>query len=377
MDIETLIADYNRSSPAVAVIGSHSALEICHGASQEGLRSLVVAARGRETTYARYFQRRSSLDRRLGCIDQILLVDRFDDILRPEVQQQLRDHNVVFLPHRSFEVYLHSDYDAIEQQFAVPMFGNRRLLRIEERGLHPNQYDLLDAAGIPYPRQFADASEIDRLVLVKVLEAERGFERGFFFADSPADFQRQAERRLADGIITPEGLAEAVIEEYVVGVQVNFNFFYSPLRGELELVGTDTRRQTNHEGMARLPAPMQVQVMERIPLKFEEAGHMAVTVLESLLEPAFELGERFVAASREVTPPGIIGPFALQTIVTPGPPRKEIVVIDVSPRMPGSPGIAASPYSSYLYGHPVSMGRRIAMEIRDAARLDALRTILT
>lgn len=377
MDVSNLIAPYDRTRLAVAVLGSHSALEICHGAAQEGLRSIVVAAHGRDATYARYYRRRQVHGRELGCIDQVLTVDRFDDVLHSEVQQKLCAQNAVFLPHRSFEVYLHSNFDAIEQQFAVPMFGNRRLLRIEERGLHPNQYDLLQVAGIPFPHQFGQPGEIDRLVLVKVLEAERGFERGFFFADSPTDFERQAELRLAAGSITAEGLAEAVIEEYVVGVQVNFNFFYSPLRDELELVGTDTRRQTNHEGMVRLPAWMQQQLLDRVPLKFEEAGHIAVTVLESLLEPAFDLGERFVSASREIVPPGVIGPFALQTIVTPGPPKKEIIVIDVSPRMPGSPGIAASPYSSYLYGHPVSMGRRIAMEIQDAFQSDALDRVLT
>lgn len=377
MDVSSLIAGYDRSRLAVAVIGSHSALEICHGAAQEGLRSIVVAAHGRDTTYARYFRRRKFKGRDLGCVDSVLALDRFDQVLDGGVQQRLRDENAVFLPHRSFEVYLHSNYEAIEHQFAVPMFGNRNLLRIEERGLHPNQYDLLEAAQIPFPRQFRDPQEIDRLSLVKVLEAERGFERGFFFVDSPDDFQRQAEERIRAGTITDDALSEAVIEEFVVGVQVNFNFFYSPLRDELELVGTDTRRQTNHEGMVRIPTDMQSQVLQRVPLKFEEAGHIAVTVLESMLEPAFALGERFVAVSRQFMPPGIIGPFALQTIVTPGPPRKEIVVIDVSPRMPGSPGIAASPYSSYLYGHPVSMGRRIAMELNDAVRLDALDQVLT
>lgn len=377
MDMTGLLTKYDPSHLAVAVAGSHSALEICHGAAREGLRSIVVAARGRDATYAHYFRRRTRTGRDLGCIDAVLSVDTFRDLLTPQLQEALRREHAIFLPHRSFEVYLDSNYDAIEREFAVPIFGNRRLLRLEERGQHPNQYDLLAAAGIPYPHQFSGPNEIDRLVLVKVSEAERGFERAFFFANSPEDFQRQAEQRLRAGVVTESGLAEAVIEEYVVGVQVNFNFFYSPLREELELVGTDTRRQTNHEGIVRLPAGIQAQVVDRLSLRFEEAGHVAVTVLESLLEPAFALGERFVAASRNLAPPGIIGPFALQAIVIPGPPRKEIVVVDVSPRMPGSPGIAASPYSSYLYGESVSMGRRIAMELRDAARLDALDQVIT
>jgi 5-formaminoimidazole-4-carboxamide-1-(beta)-D-ribofuranosyl 5'-monophosphate synthetase len=363
--------------PAVAVLGSHSALEICHGASLERLRSIVVTQRGRDETYSRYFRRRSRGSAEVGCVDDVMQLDRFADLLRAEVQEDLRARPAVFVPHRSFEVYLNSDYEAIEERFDVPIFGNRYMLRIEERGKHPSQYDLLERAGIPFPRQYTNPQNIDSLCLVKVLEAERGFERGFFFADSPEDYERQVEVRLRSGTITEEAVRESVIEQYVVGVQVNFNYFYSPLHRELELVGTDTRRQTNHEGLIRLPASLQAQALERLPLKFEEAGHMAVTVLESLLGPAFELGERFVEAAADMMPPGIIGPFALQTIVTPGPPRKEIIVIDVSPRMPGSPGITASPYSSYLYGHPVSMGRRIAMEIREAVEADCLGRLVT
>jgi 5-formaminoimidazole-4-carboxamide-1-(beta)-D-ribofuranosyl 5'-monophosphate synthetase len=68
-------------------------------------------------------------------------------------------------------------------------------------------------------------------------------------------------------------------------------------------------------------------------------------------------------------PPGIIGPFALQSIMIPGPPKKDIIVIDVSPRVPGSPGISATPYSGYLYGQSISVGKRIAMEIKEAVSL--------
>jgi len=102
-----------------------------------------------------------------------------------------------------------------------------------------------------------------------------------------------------------------------------------------------------------------------------------VTTLESLLEPAFEMGEKFVKAAKAMMPPGVIGPFALQSVITPGPPKKEIVVFDVSPRMPGSPGISSTPYSAYLYGQSMSMGRRIAIEIKEAIKKNKLTQITT
>ena len=86
---------------------------------------------------------------------------------------------------------------------------------------------------------------------------------------------------------------------------------------------------------------------------------------------AFEMGERFVAAARAASAPGVIGPFALQCVIVAGPP-KEFVVYDVSLRIPGSPGTRFTPYSAYRWGRDVSVGERIAMEIvmaRDDNRL--------
>ena len=64
-------------------------------------------------------------------------------------------------------------------------------------------------------------------------------------------------------------------------------------------------------------------------------------------------------------------------MILPGPPKKEIVVFDVSPRMPGSPGIAATPYAGYLFGQPMSVGRRVAKEIKQAAKENRLDLILS
>lgn len=348
----------------IATLGSHSALEICAGAKEEGFPTLVVAQRGREKTYRQYYAR---------CVDACLVVERFSNVLTSQVQQTVRNKNCVFVPHRSFEAYCGFDYKAIETRFSVPLFGNKYLLKFEERAVSPNQYDLLAMANIRFPKHFSSPSDIDRLVMVKVSEKDRPWERAFFLARDAKSFLKASSAMLSDGKITEAALVKAVIEEYAVGVPVNFHFFYSPIKKRLELMGTDCRRQTNIDGLVRLPREDQ----QDIPATFEEAGHIAVTVVESLLEEAFAIGERFVRATKKLVSPGIIGPFALQTIIVPGKRKKEIVVVDVSPRMPGSPGIAATPYSGYLFGTPVSMGRRIAMEIREAVGKKRLDEIVT
>jgi 5-formaminoimidazole-4-carboxamide-1-(beta)-D-ribofuranosyl 5'-monophosphate synthetase len=374
-DVASLLAGYDRSALTLCSIGSHSALEVAYGARAQGLRNLVVTAKGREKTYARYYAQRDDPAR--GCVDETIQLAAFPDLLNEDVQQQLRRRNVIFLANRSFEVYLHQkfSYDQIEQGMKVPIFGNRRLLRAEERDEEHNQYALMQRAGIRHPQQFESPGAIDRLVMVKAPHAKVSFERAFFLCSSPQEYRDVSQRLIREGMLTEERLAHAVIEEYALGPSVNLNFFYSSMLDELELSGTDTRRQTNLEGFRNVP-PSAFEGLRNVPMRLEEAGHIAATLTESTLEKAFEMGERFVNVAREVNPPGVIGPFALQCIIVAGPP-KEFVCYDVSLRIPGSPGTRYTPYSAYRWGRDVSVGERIAMEIvfaRDAGRLEEVVT---
>src|SRR3989344_5519449 len=213
--------------PTIAVLGSHSALDVCRGAKDEGFETLVIAEAGREQTYQKHYATRGNV----GCVDSCLVLPKFSDILTPHVQRQLRKNSVVFVPNRSFEAYCHFDYEAIEKQFVSPMFGNKYLLKIEERTAQPNQYDLLSKAGIRCPKHFSNPKDIDRLCLVKTSEKTRAYERAFFLVKSYRDFQKKASVMMQSGKITQKALDNAVIEEFIVGAQVNFNFFYSPLAG--------------------------------------------------------------------------------------------------------------------------------------------------
>jgi 5-formaminoimidazole-4-carboxamide-1-(beta)-D-ribofuranosyl 5'-monophosphate synthetase len=375
--VRSALARYDRNALTLCSIGSHSALEVAAGARSAGLRNLVVTAAGRERTYTQYFRKTGPPGPARGCVDDVLELAHFPDILNDDVQRRLLERNVVFVANRSFEVYLHQQYsyDEIERRMLVPFFGNRRLLRAEERDEENNQYALLERAGIRYPRRCNGPDGIDRIVMVKAPHARVSFERAFFLATSRENYYDTAQRLMREGILDEAGLQNAVIEEYALGPSVNLNFFYSPVLGELELSGTDTRRQTNLEGFRNVP-PSALDALRDVPMRMEEAGHIAATLTESMLEKAFDMGERFVAAAREANPPGVIGPFALQCIVVAGPP-KEFVCYDVSLRIPGSPGTRFTPYSSYRWGRDVSVGERIAMEIVMANETNSLESVLT
>ena len=104
-------------------------------------------------------------------------------------------------------------------------------------------------------------------------------------------------------------------------------------------------------------------------------GHTPASIRESLLDQIFEMGDKFVRAVKKEYPPGIIGPFSLQSVIT---KDLEMIVYDVSLRVPGNPIVATtSPYTKYQYGTTFGVGRRIAMEIKKAMEEDRLDEIIT
>ena len=369
--ISKLLETYDKKNITIGVLGGHSALDVCRGAHSHGFKTLVVAQKGREKTYTKYFKRREGI----GFVDDVIVVNKFSDITRKKVQEELRKRNTIFIHNRYFWVYC--DFKDIENKFLVPIYGTRGMVKLEERDVPKNQYYLMEKAGIRIPKIFKDPKKIDRLVIVKVAEAKRGYERAFFLCSNYNDYKEKSNELINKKIINKSDLNKAVIEEYVIGAQVNFNFFYSPLTGELELMGTDARRQTNLDGILRLPATEQIEVLKHIKPKYVETGHFTVTVKESLLEKIFELGERFVAAAKKEHPVGIIGPFALQGAVIAEEGKEDIVIFDVSMRIPGSPGTLFTPYSGYLYGFSISYGERIALEIKKAVEEGKLDLICT
>jgi len=94
-----------------------------------GLPCLVVCQKGREDLYVTY---NSAL------FDHVILLDRFSDIAKPDILRRITELNTIFVPNRSFSVYV--GYDTIELDFPIPLYGNRRLLRAEERSEKKNQY---------------------------------------------------------------------------------------------------------------------------------------------------------------------------------------------------------------------------------------------
>ena len=361
VQISDIIKNYDIRKINIGVLGSHSALEVMDGAVDESIRTVCICQKGRETPYLRF--------KRLS--DNVVVLDKFIDIINPEIQNKLRNLNVLMIAHRAFSVYI--GYDNIENNFLIPIFGNRYLLKAEERTVPKNQYYLLNKSNIKYPKLFKP-QDISGPSIVKVQEAKRKLERAFFFVSSYDDYLQKTETKIKNGLINKLDLESAVIEEYVIGTYFNFNFFYSPLNNDLEFLGIERRLQTNlNDFTTSLTARQQLDL--DIELQNIEIGHTPASIRESMLEKIFEMGDKFVNTVKHEYPPGLIGPFSLQSIVT---KDLDIYVYDVSFRVPGNPILSTtSPYTKYYYGNTFGVGRRIAMEIKRAISDERIKDIVT
>ena len=358
-EIKRIVNGY--SDVKIGVMGSHSALEIMDGAKDEGLQTVVFCQKGRERPYQRFNR----------IADEIIIVDKFKDMASSKYQRYLKDTNSIIVPHRSFVVYL--GYKQIERTFNVPIFGNRRLFQAEERTAKKGQYYLLEKSKIKYPKLYSDPAKIDRPCIVKVQEKERPLERAFFTVSSYEDYIGKSEDKIKEGTIAEKDLLKASIEELLIGTYMNFNFFHTPISEQVDFMGIERRLQTNIHDYNALPAKQQLEV--DVELQNIEVGHTPASIRESLLEKVIEIGDKFVAAVRKEYAPGIIGPFSLQSVIT---KDLELVVYDVSLRVPGNPILATtSPYTKYQYGETFGVGRRIAMEIKKAQKEERLEEIVT
>ncbi|MDN5319738.1 MAG: 5-formaminoimidazole-4-carboxamide-(beta)-D-ribofuranosyl 5-monophosphate synthetase [Thermococcaceae archaeon] len=371
-----ILERYDKENITIGAIGSHSALDIADGAKEEGFRTLIVAQKGREKTYAKYFKEKTTKDGLTkGFIDEVIILEKFGKII--DIQEELRKRNVIFIPNRSFVVY--TGIDRVENEFPVPLFGSRNLLRSEERSEEKSYYWLLEKADLPYPEP-VKPEEIDDvgLVIVKLPHAKKRLERGFFTAASYKEFREKAEKLMKLGVITEEDLTKARIERYIIGPVFNFDFFYSPIDEEIELLGIDWRFETSLDGHVRLPAPQQMTLPEhQFEPEYTVCGHASSTLRESLLEKVFDMAERYVEATKKYYPPGIIGPFTLQTAVD---KDLNFYIYDVAPRTGGGTNIHMAmghPYGNALWRKEMSTGRRIALEIKRAIELDELENVVT
>src|SRR3990172_2628345 len=206
----------------IGVLGSHSALEVMDGAKDEDLKTIVICQKGRDTPYRRFSR----------IADEIVVLNKFKEMASSKFQKKLRDENTIIVPHRALTAYL--GYKTIENNFKVPIFGNRSLFQAEERANKKNQYYLL--------------------------EKSRKLERAFFTVTSYSDYKKKSDEKIKQGIISKKDLQNSSIEELVIGTYMNFNYFHTPISQNVDFIGIERRLQTNLHDFNALPAKQQLEM---------------------------------------------------------------------------------------------------------------------
>ncbi len=331
----------------IATLGSHSALQILKGAKEEGFETICICEKGKEKPYKSY-----------GVADEIIVVDKFKNYF--EIEDKLVDSNAVVIPHGSLIAYLGTEK---AMQMKAMYYGTKGILEWESDRSMERQW--LKKANIKLPKVFKSPEEIDRPVIVKFHGAKGG--KGYFLANNPQEFKdRYAEY---------EGEEDYAIQEYIVGVPVYTHYFYSRLTGELELMGFDKRYESNADSVGRIAAKDQVDV--GIRTTYTITGNVPIVLRESLLPKIFEMGENVIEASKELkgAEGGLFGPFCLEGIID---PELNYYVFEISARIVAgtNPYIHGSPYTWLKYDKPMSTGRRIALDIKNAIEADQIEKVL-
>lgn len=333
------------SIKTIATLGSHSALQILRGGKDEGFQTLVITTPDRTEFYGRF-----------KFIDHVHTIPSYDQF--EQAEKILVKHKAVLIPHGSFVAYLGKERN---YAIATPYYGNKGVLDWEED--RDKQRHWMTEAKINQPQHFDSVDEVTYPVIVKSFGAAGG--KGYFYAKDRADFERQINRLDGKGFI---------IQEYVIGVTLYFHYFQSSLTGELEIMSIDRRYETNVDSLGRIPLANQEGLT--IEPSFVVVGNQPLAIRESMLSEAFYMGERVVAASRKlVGGAGLFGPFCLETVIT---PDQQIYVIEISGRIVAGTNLFThgSPYSWLNYDEPMSTGRRVAREIKQAQAAGKLNKVL-
>jgi len=450
-EIQEIVKKYK--NPIGVVLGSHSALDALNGLRNYGIKGLVYVTHERARIYFREPRvgniKENIMDLPSVCKrdliiaeditkiikskkkwkEAILLLDKYEDILKPEYQDGLIELEAIQIPNRAFSVYVGGHAcERIEKDFHLPILGSRGLLKIENREeVEKNYYWYLEQIKASYPKKFdyevteegiKFTQKVDQPIVLKIPHATRRLERGFIFASDGQDLEEKVKSEIINGNILLEDLKFGRVEEYIPGVTANFNFFYSPIYasenwGDLEkyeekwklaneLISIDERRETTHDGIIRMLAKDQIKVdwsKTSYPISFEVTAHSILSLRESLLRKIYPIADAFIEITQRLNPPGMIGAYCIQTLITfeEQPIVSEITqgiydfvgdrlfdfvfkVQDLATRHGGGTNVhmgIGSQYSNSKYMRTMSMGDRIALELFLAKKKKKLDLIVT
>jgi len=354
-EMAKVLQKYDTSKLAIGTLGSHSSLNIFKGAKEEGFKTVCICKEKDAIMYQKY-----------PLADELIIVKDFTELLDEKLQENLRRLNVVLIPHGSFTAYL-STQELTDSLF-VPMFGNRELLHWEADRIE--QQEWLRQSGLRLPATFKSPEDIDRLIIAKLPGAKGG--RGYFLANSPKSFHKKFREMVKRGLLKEQDIDKIHLQEYAIGVNAYPSYFSSIIKDEVELLAMDRRYESAVDSIGKIPASEQLDI--DVNPTYTVVGNFPIVLRESLLPEFMRMGDAVHKKAQQLAPPGIIGPFCLETVIT---DDLRIFTFEISARIVAGTnvGIGTSPYAYLKYGPNIYMGRRIAMELKEAIKQKRLNEV--
>lgn len=339
---------------SITTLSSHCSLQVLKGAKDEGFKTILICEEKRLKFYKRF-----------KFIDDFIILNNFREIVHGRIQNEINQKNTILIPHGTLISSLNSE--EIEK-LNIPIFGNKWILRWESDRLLKQK--LMEESLLNTPKPVKNKFEIKNLSIVKLNGAAGG--KGYFLAWDKKSFESGASNLINQKMIKDED--ELYIQEFIMGVPVYFQFFYSPITDNIELLGIDRRYESDIDGIGRIPSATQLNAV--IEPTYQVIGNFPLVLRESLLYEAYEMGERFVKVSKKMISPGMNGPFCLEGVYD---RNGKFTTFEFSARIVAGTNlyVGGSPYSDLLYDEPMSMGKRIAKEIKLALQTDNLSKIVT
>ncbi len=339
-----ILSGYDQNKLTLATVCSHTSLQLFSGAKAEGIPTIgLITSEAQRAIYDAF---------PLAKPDEFIEVDGPSGIPYAE----LAEKNALLIPHGSIVEYAGRGLE----DAPLPVLGNRLSLSWEQD--RRKMFEWMKAAGLETPA-IIDPDKIDRPCVVKHPGAKGG--RGYAIVHSSEEFESKF------------GGKDVMVQEYLTGVRAYPHYFYSPLskdgyraaNGHLEMISIDRRLESNVDESYRT-------LMAGVPIKpsFTVVGNEPVAIRESLLGDILKMG-RDTAEAAERLFGGIPGPFCLELIVD---ENLQFYCFEISARIVAGTNLypEGSPYSSYIFNEPMSMGRRIAREVNMARDMGKLGKIV-
>ncbi len=344
--VDSILDDYKKTF-RIATICSHSSLQIFHGAKLEGVKTIGIVKEENKKFYESFPEAKP---------DEFIVVKDYSEI----PVDQLVDKHAVIIPHGSFVEYVGKKLDNLE----IPIYGNRASL-VWERS-REKMFEWMHKSGLRTPK-LLKPEQIDRPVLVKFPGAKGGM--GYLVVNSYDEFMKE---------VGPD--KPCIIQEFIIGVRAYLHYFFSPFSkigyptkyGKLELMSMDRRRESNADEIYRT-----LSIGAKGPktkLSFTVVGNDPIVIRESLLPKFMEMGAS-VSNTAYGLFNGIFGPYCLEAVIA---DDLDIFSFEISARIVAGTNLfpTGSPYSFYYYKKPMSTGRRIAIELKEAFKKNKIKEVV-